>query len=78
MVLSDGEDTNSRITENELFATCLPSQAESDGTKIFPIAFGDSAQKLTLKRMVDRTGGRMYSADSDSIDKVYLKISAEQ
>ena len=78
VVLSDGEDTQSKITENELFATCLPAQAESEGIKIFPIAFGDSAKKIILKRMADRTGGRMHSADSQSIEKIYLRISAEQ
>ena len=78
MLLSDGEDMNSSITENELFTTRFPAQAESEGIKIFPIAFGDSANKLILKRMADRTGGRMYAADPKSIEKIYLRISAEQ
>jgi Ca-activated chloride channel family protein len=78
VVLSDGEDTESKITENELFTTYLPAQAESEGIKIFPIAFGNSAKKLILKRMADRTGGRMHSADPRSIEKIYLRISAEQ
>jgi Ca-activated chloride channel family protein len=78
VLLSDGADMNSSITENELFTTRLPAQAESEGIKIFPIAFGDSANKVILKRMADRTGGRMYSADPKSIEKIYLRISAEQ
>ena len=78
VLLSDGEDTDSSITENQLFTTRFPAQAESEGIKIFPIAFGESANKLVLKRMADRTGGRMYSADPASIEKIYLRISAEQ
>ncbi len=78
VLLSDGEDTNSSMTANQLFTTCLPAQAESDGIKIFPIAFGDSARKVILKKMAGRTGGRLNSADPDSIDKIYLRISAEQ
>ena len=78
VLLSDGEDMNSGITENELFTSHLPAQAESEGIKIFPIAFGDSANKLILKRLANRTGGRMYAADPKSIEKIYLRISAEQ
>jgi Ca-activated chloride channel family protein len=78
VLLSDGDDTNSSITENQLFSSRLPAHAESEGIKIFPIAFGDKANKIILKRMADRTGGRMYSADPKSIEKIYLRISAEQ
>jgi Ca-activated chloride channel family protein len=78
VLLSDGEDTDSSMTENQLFATRLPAHAESEGIKIFPIAFGDSANRIILKRMADRTGGKMYSADPKSIEQIYLRISAEQ
>jgi len=78
VLLSDGEDTDSSITENQLFATRLPAQPESEGIKIFPIAFGDAANKIILGRMADRTGGSIYSADPKSIEKIYLNISAEQ
>ena len=78
VLLSDGEDTDSGITENQFFTTRLSAQAEAEGVKIFPIAFGDAANKLVLKRIAYRTGGRMYSADPQSIEKIYLRISAEQ
>ena len=78
VLISDGEDTNSIMTENQLFTTCMPAQAESDGIKIFPIAFGNSAHKVILKKMADRTGGRLNTANPDSIEKIYLRISAEQ
>ncbi|MFQ5421125.1 MAG: VWA domain-containing protein [Anaerolineae bacterium] len=78
ILLSDGEDTVGRPTENQMFATCLPSNAEADGVKIFPIAFGEGADQNVLNRIASVTGGRLFTADPDSISNVYLSISAEQ
>ncbi|MEM7034174.1 MAG: substrate-binding domain-containing protein [Chloroflexota bacterium] len=78
VVLSDGEDTIGQPSENQMFTTCLPDQAEADGVKIFPIAFGDGADESVLKRVADVTGGNLYKADPDTIDRIYLRISAEQ
>ena len=78
VLLSDGEDTVGEVTENQMFATCLPSNAEADGYRIYPIAFGDAADTSVLERMANVTGGRMFSADPSSISNVYISISAEQ
>ncbi len=78
VLLSDGEDTIGRPTENQMFATCLPANAEADGVKIFPIAFGEGADTNVLTRIANVTGGRMFTADPASISNVYLSISAEQ
>ena len=78
VLLSDGEDTVGEPTENQMFVTCLPTNAEADGVKVFPIAFGDDAAEEVLARIADVTGGRMYRADPASISNVYLSISAEQ
>ena len=78
VLLSDGEDTIGEPTENQMFVTCLPANAEADGVKIFPIAFGEGAAVDVLERIAVVTGGRMYSADPASISNVYLSISAEQ
>ncbi|MCB9006862.1 MAG: VWA domain-containing protein [Ardenticatenaceae bacterium] len=78
ILLSDGEDTVGNVTENQMFATCLPANAEADGVKIFPIAFGDAADQDVLNRIANVTGGRLFSADPTSISNVYLSISAEQ
>ncbi len=78
VLLSDGEDTVGRVTENQMFATCLPANAEADGVKIFPIAFGDDADVNVLERIAVVTGGRLFSASPESIGNVYLSISAEQ
>ena len=78
ILLSDGEDTVGELTENRMFATCLPANPEADGTKIFPIAFGTEADQDVLQRMADVTAGRFFTADPQSIGNVYLSISAEQ
>ncbi|MCP4357706.1 MAG: VWA domain-containing protein [Chloroflexi bacterium] len=78
VLLSDGEDTVGTVTENQMFATCLPANAEADGFRIYPIAFGDAADTSVLERMANVTGGRLFSADPASISNVYLSISAEQ
>jgi Ca-activated chloride channel family protein len=78
VLLSDGEDTVGDVTENQMFATCLPANAEADGVKIFPIAFGEDADETVLARMATVTGGLMFTADPASISNVYLSISAEQ
>jgi hypothetical protein len=61
-----------------MFVTCLPSNAEADGVKIFPIAFDADAAQDVLERVAATTGGRMYTANPASIGNVYLSISAEQ
>ena len=78
VLLSDGEDTVGTVTENQMFATCLPANAEADGIKIFPVAFGEAADEAVLSRMATVTGGRLFTADPTSISNVYLSISAEQ
>jgi Ca-activated chloride channel family protein len=78
VLLSDGEDTVEEVTENQMFATCLPANPEADGFRIYPIAFGDAADTSVLNRMATTTGGRFFTADPASIGNVYISISAEQ
>ena len=78
ILLSDGEDTVGVPSQGEMFATCLPTNAEVDGVKIFPIAFGKDSDTDVLGRIASVTGGRLYSAEPQTISKVYESISAEQ
>ncbi len=78
ILLSDGADTAGEISENKMFQTCLPATLEADGTKVFTIAFGESASKGVLSRIANVSGGATYDASAISIDQTYLKISAEQ
>ncbi|HSH05545.1 MAG TPA: VWA domain-containing protein [Anaerolineae bacterium] len=78
VVLSDGEDTAGTVSETQMFTTCLPRNAEADGIKVFPIAFGDEANEDVLARMARVTGGKWFKATPETIESVYFSISAEQ
>jgi Ca-activated chloride channel family protein len=77
VVLSDGQDTASAGTENDMFG-CLPSGEDVEGVKVFTIAYGDDADTDLLKRIANRTNGKSFSGDPDTIERVYTAISAEQ
>jgi Ca-activated chloride channel family protein len=78
VLLSDGQNTSGDVTDNKMFATCLPANAEAQSIRINTIAFGTDADEVTLKRIAEVTGGKMFKAGPESIDKIYLSISAEQ
>ncbi len=77
VVLSDGQDTSSSKTENDML-NCLPSGEDVEGVKVFTIAFGEDADKDVLLRVANRTNGKTFSGDPDTIERVYTAISAEQ
>lgn len=77
VLLSDGQDTSSRATENQMF-NCLPSGESATGTKVFTIAFGEDADADLMLRIANRTNGKTFSGDPSSIESIYNAISAEQ
>jgi Ca-activated chloride channel family protein len=77
VLLSDGKDTNSTITESDMFR-CLPSGEDVDGVKLFTIAYGQDADQDLLLRIANRTNGKSFTADPDNIREIYKKISSEQ
>lgn len=77
VLLSDGKDTRSQRTLNEMLA-CLPTGEDVEGIKIYTIAYGSEADKDLLTRVANRTNGRFYTATPENIKQIYLQISAEQ
>ncbi len=77
VLLSDGEDTTSQSTQNQMF-NCLPSGEDVEGVKIFTIAYGENAETDLMLRIANRTNGKSFEGDPASIDKIYTAISAEQ
>ncbi|MBI4769641.1 MAG: VWA domain-containing protein [Chloroflexi bacterium] len=75
--LSDGDDTSSEHTENQMF-NCLPSGESVTGVKVFTIAFGEDANADLMLRIANRTNGKTFTGDPDSIESIYNAISAEQ
>ncbi|MFH2038274.1 MAG: VWA domain-containing protein [Chloroflexota bacterium] len=77
VLLSDGVDTASQRTENQMF-NCLPSGENVEGVKVFTIAYGDDADADLMLRIANRTNGKTFTGDPDSIESIYNAISAEQ
>ncbi len=77
VLLSDGQDTASDRTQNQMF-NCLPSGESVTGVKIFTIAYGEDADADLMLRIANRTNGKTFSGDPESIEQVYNAISAEQ
>jgi Ca-activated chloride channel family protein len=78
VLLSDGKDTSSALSENAMFQTCLPQSESADVVKIFTIAYGDDADEELLERIAERTYGRAFVADPENIAEIYQAISFEQ
>ncbi len=77
VLLSDGKDTASGKTQNQMFG-CLPSGESVEGTKLFTIAYGDDADADLMLRIANRTNGKTFKGDPESIETIYNAISAEQ
>jgi Ca-activated chloride channel homolog len=78
VVLSDGQDTDSTISLDSLIAKI--SQASREGgddapVRIFPIAYGESANTSDLQRIAEATGGQWFDAsDAAKIDLVFASV----
>jgi Ca-activated chloride channel family protein len=77
VLLSDGEDTASSRSENQMF-NCLPSGESVEGFKVFTIAYGEEANSDLMRRIANRTNGKTFAGDPESIESIYNSISAEQ
>jgi Ca-activated chloride channel family protein len=77
VLLSDGDDTSSTRSENQMFS-CLPSGESVSGVKIFTIAYGEDANVDLMLRIANRTNGKQFTGDPNSIENIYNSISAEQ
>jgi len=77
VLLSDGDDTSSSRSENQMFS-CLPSGESVSGVKIFTIAYGEDANVDLMLRIANRTNGKQFTGDLNSIESIYNSISAEQ
>ena len=56
---------------------CLPTGEDITGVKIFTIAYGDDADADLMKRISNRTNGLFFAADPETIERIYIAISAE-
>ena len=77
VVLSDGADTESRLSKaSTLAAIRARSEGEGRQIRIFTIAYGSDANSDVLEEIAAASGGRAYSGDPQTIEAVYLQISS--
>jgi Ca-activated chloride channel family protein len=82
VLLSDGADSSSVTSTQKMMATCLKTDGAAaelgEGPRIFVIAYGEDVDNDVLQDLARRTGGSVLSADPQSLQSTYLKLSAEQ
>lgn len=78
VVLSDGQDTDSRTSLDSLIAKVGASSREGGDAapvRIFPIAYGEGSDVTALKRIAEATGGQWFDAsDPAKIDLVFASV----
>ncbi len=76
VVLSDGQDTTSAATLDQVVAEVTSSESEGgNAIKIFTIAFGDDADSDILKKIAEPSGGKQYNSLPETIQKIYDEIA---
>jgi Ca-activated chloride channel family protein len=75
VVLSDGKDTSSKRNKPDLIER-LPKPEDTEGTRVFTIAYGDEADEDLLRNLSDRSNALMVHGDSADIDKLYHQIAS--
>ncbi len=75
VVLSDGEDTESASSLDQLLAQIGQGGEGGDSIKVFTIAFGGDASADVLTQIAETTGARMYEGKPEDIDRVYAEIA---
>jgi Ca-activated chloride channel family protein len=74
VVLTDGEDTDSRLSLEALLRR-IRSGSEARGVRVFTIGYGGSSQKEILQSIADATQARFYEGDPANIRSVFRDIS---
>jgi Ca-activated chloride channel family protein len=77
VVLTDGEDNQSKTSSTEL-VSALQRQATSEGMaiRVYTIAYGSAANQDVLTQIANASGGKEYAGDPKQIESVYRSISS--
>jgi Ca-activated chloride channel family protein len=76
VVMTDGQDTDSNSTLDELTAKIGKGGEEGgNAIKVFTIAFGSDADGTVLTQIANATGGKEYAADPKSVSSTYADIA---
>jgi Ca-activated chloride channel family protein len=74
VVLTDGEDTESKMKLGELMER-IKYNSETRAIHVFTIAYGRDARKDILRQIADATQAKFYEGDPKSIVEVFRDIS---
>src|SRR5215469_9953078 len=74
VVLTDGEDTQSRMKLNELMER-IRYNGETRAIHVFTIAYGQDARKDILQKIADATQAKFYEGSPQNIVEVFRDIS---
>ncbi|MBN1875995.1 MAG: VWA domain-containing protein [Anaerolineae bacterium] len=75
VTLTDGNDTASQMTLDQLMGSVGNLSEGGNATKVFTIAFGDNADEGVLQRIAESTGAKQYNSDPQTIHDVYAEIA---
>ncbi|MBA2341927.1 MAG: VWA domain-containing protein [Thermoleophilaceae bacterium] len=78
VVLTDGEDTESSLSADEVVRNIGKQGDSEDQVRIFTIAYSPEASgaKEALERISKESGGQPYEGDTEDIESVYRSISS--
>jgi len=79
VVLTDGEDTSSRLTLEALLEKFRGGREGEDTAampRVFTIAYGKDAKPEILKKIADTAGGAFFSGTPKDIAKVYAELAS--
>src|SRR5262249_47464743 len=74
VVLTDGQDTNSRRKLPQLQEQ-IKFDSEKNNVRIFTIGYGKGANMQVLRTISDSTHAKSYEGTSDNIEAVFKDIS---
>jgi Ca-activated chloride channel family protein len=78
VVLTDGEDTDSEATADEVVRKVRAQGDSDDQVRVFTIAYSASASGAAeaLEAIASASGGQPYEGDTEDIEAVYRSISS--
>jgi Ca-activated chloride channel family protein len=78
VVLTDGEDTDSAASADDVVAAVQAQGDSDDQVRVFTIAYSAGALGAAdaLKKISEASGGQAYEGDTEDIEAVYRSISS--
>jgi Ca-activated chloride channel family protein len=77
VVLTDGDDNESRLRASQVIASLRQRSEDQEHTiRVFTIAYGSEANRNVLESIAEASGGKGYTGDPTQIEGVYRQISS--